>query len=87
MRIPNTIYFRTRRIPVKREGDKRFCQRWRGEYNKGIIRLASNNPRREQEVTLLHEIIHLCDMSLSEKVVEKLSVNLYEAFTKNKLFR
>ena len=86
MKIPEKLVYKKRVIKIKPAKDKKFCKKWDGEYNKGVIKLSIGRDRATKELTFLHEILHLIAPWMREKQVERLSNNLYEIFTTNKIF-
>ena len=55
------------------------------DSRKGTIYIHKNMPATEQEVTLLHEIIHALNNSIDHKEVEYLAQGLYQVIKDNSL--
>lgn len=50
------------------------------------IYIDSSLPRDQQDLTLLHEIIHAINGEISEEVVDGLAVSLHQIIVDNNLF-
>ena len=54
---------------------------------KGQITILKDNKISEQEATLIHEIIHVCNNELKEEIIESMAQQLYQVFSDNRMFR
>lgn len=56
------------------------------DNRKATIFIYKNMPVSEQEVTLVHEIIHALNNSIEEKEVEFLAQGIYQVLVDNRLY-
>ena len=86
MRIPRKIFYRGRRVFVKRVSDPTFCDDRVGDYSRRCIRLSAIQEREEKEISFLHELLHMVDYHLPESHIERIATRLYRVIKDNKLF-
>jgi len=51
------------------------------------IMIDKNLSRSQQEVTLVHEILHAINSEIEEREIEFMAQALYQVFSENKLFK
>lgn len=88
MKIPKTLKIGAhiyKVLLVDGEDIEKDC----GEQNpvRQVIKIRKDMPQTQKEEVLLHEIIHVINISLSEETVGFLSQALYQALKDNKLLR
>lgn len=86
MKIPKVLKIGGHYIAVQLvdKTDNNNCGEWEPYENR--IQLSNKQPQSQLEVTLLHEIIHACNISIEDHaLVESLSQQLYQVMVDNKL--
>lgn len=93
MRIPKTLQIGKHKWTVLRlKGyEKRYKKLGVCRYHSKEIIIDADQPREQQEITFVHEILHaiwpinLVSPKTEENLVEELDVPLYEVLRRNKL--
>lgn len=85
MNFPAVIKIGGQMIAVKVTPDVPADNNGYWDSRKGTIYIHDNMPATEQEVTLLHEIIHALNNSIDHKEVEYLAQGLYQVLKDNSL--
>lgn len=89
MRIPRTLKIGAREVKIvyKKviENDPRICGM--AVYTKGEIWLRKGMEQKAKEATLLHEIGHFCNSTMSHAVWDSLAEQLYATLKINKMLK
>jgi Zn-dependent peptidase ImmA (M78 family) len=85
MIFPKTLKIGGHTIALKLvdKTENRNCGEW--DPFKNLIEIDKNQPMSQQEVTLVHEILHAVCVTLEHDKVEMLSQHLYQVLKDNKL--
>jgi hypothetical protein len=85
MKIPSSLKIGAHTVKVVLEDkvENDLDGMWDSRQN--CIKLHRGLPASQLEVTLIHEIIHACNMEIKHSTVESLSQQLHQVFVDNKL--